>query len=153
MKGLFRAPPGVTYLYAADKPLRVFLSTFIFLSVIESATPCHDAQVVGLYWDSNPLRLTFLAAMSEDYTTAPQHLQNMILFTVKIKGPKTIVHRRHLMPQWQSERFVCFLTDSNPFPLFLDLRSMFLGTFHTKMAIYKGLMTFSMHRNLSPSQQ
>ena len=43
--------------------------------LIESATPCHDAQVVGPYWDSNPLRLTILAAMSEDYTTAPQHLQ------------------------------------------------------------------------------
>ena len=42
--------------------------------LIESATPCHDAQVVGLYRDSNPLRLTILAAMSEDYTTAPQHL-------------------------------------------------------------------------------
>ena len=41
----------------------------------ESATPCHDAQVVGPYGDSNPLRLTILAAMSEDYTTAPQHLQ------------------------------------------------------------------------------
>ena len=38
MKGLFRAPPGVTYLYAADKPLRVFLSTFIFLSVISTTT-------------------------------------------------------------------------------------------------------------------
>ena len=42
--------------------------------LIESATPCHDAQVVGLYRGSNPLRLTILAAMSEDYTTAPQHL-------------------------------------------------------------------------------
>ena len=42
--------------------------------LIESTTPCHDAQVVGLYRDSNPLRLTILAAMSEDYTTAPQHL-------------------------------------------------------------------------------
>ena len=42
--------------------------------LIESATPCHDAQVAGLCWDSNPLRLTVLAAMSEDYTTAPQHL-------------------------------------------------------------------------------
>ena len=41
--------------------------------LIESATPCHDAQVVGPYRDSNPLRLTILAAMSEDYTTAPQH--------------------------------------------------------------------------------
>ena len=42
--------------------------------LIESATPCHDAQVVGTYRDSNPLRLTVLAAISEDYTTAPQHL-------------------------------------------------------------------------------
>ena len=30
--------------------------------------------MVGPYRDSNPLRLTILAAMSEDYTTAPQHL-------------------------------------------------------------------------------
>ena len=42
--------------------------------LIESATPCHDSQVVGLYRDSNPLGLTILAAMSEDYTTAPQHV-------------------------------------------------------------------------------
>ena len=51
--------------------------------LIESATPCHDAQVMGLYRDSNPLRLTVLAAMSEDYTTAPQHLQaggHLLLF-------------------------------------------------------------------------
>ena len=33
--------------------------------LIESATPCHDAQVVGPYRNSNPLRLTVLAAMSE----------------------------------------------------------------------------------------
>ena len=44
------------------------------VDLIESATPCHDAQVVGPYRDSNTLRLTVLAAMSEDYTTAPQHL-------------------------------------------------------------------------------
>ena len=42
--------------------------------LIESATPCHDVQVVGLYQDSNPRRLIVLAAMSEDYTTALQHL-------------------------------------------------------------------------------
>ena len=42
--------------------------------LIESATPCHDALVVGPYRDSNPLCLTVLVAMSEDYTTAPQHL-------------------------------------------------------------------------------
>ena len=45
--------------------------------LIESATPCHDAQVEGPYRDSNPLRLTILAAMSEDYTTAPQHLREV----------------------------------------------------------------------------
>ena len=32
---------------------------------------------MGPYRDSNPLRLTILAAMSEDYTTAPQHLQTV----------------------------------------------------------------------------
>ena len=61
--------------------------------LIESATPCHDAQMVGLYRDSNPLRLTILAAMSEDYTTAPQHLQgksfcnfSSATFIVEISG-------------------------------------------------------------------
>ena len=49
------------------------------VDLIESATPCHDAQVVGPYRDSNSLRLTVLAAMSEDYTTAPQHLQCLSL--------------------------------------------------------------------------
>ena len=44
-------------------------------ALIESATPCHDAQVVGPYRVSNPLRLTILTAKSQDYTTAPQHLQ------------------------------------------------------------------------------
>ena len=41
---------------------------------MESATPCHDAQVVGLYQVTHNV-LTVLAAKSEDYTTAPQHLQ------------------------------------------------------------------------------
>ena len=40
-------------------------------------TSCHDAQVVGSYQVSNPLRLTVLAAKSEDYTTAPQNLQTI----------------------------------------------------------------------------
>ena len=43
--------------------------------LIEFATPCHYAPVVGPYRDSNPLRLTVLAAMSADYTTAPQDLR------------------------------------------------------------------------------
>ena len=44
-------------------------------ALIESATPCHDAQVVGSYRVSNPLNLTVLAAKSEDCTTATQHLK------------------------------------------------------------------------------
>ena len=43
--------------------------------LIESATPCHTAQVVGPYRDSSPVCLIVMAAMPEDYTTAPQHLQ------------------------------------------------------------------------------
>ena len=43
--------------------------------LIESATPCHDAQVVRSYRGSSPLHLTVLASKSEDYITAPQHLQ------------------------------------------------------------------------------
>ena len=38
--------------------------------LMESVTPCHDAQVAGLYRDSNPFHLTVLASKSEDYTTA-----------------------------------------------------------------------------------
>ena len=44
-------------------------------NMIESATPCHDAQVVGSCRVSNPLRLTVVASKSEDYTTSPQHLR------------------------------------------------------------------------------
>ena len=42
--------------------------------LIESAAPCHDAQVVGSYRGSNPLQLNVLASKSEDYT-ALQHLR------------------------------------------------------------------------------
>ena len=59
--------------------------------LIESATPCHDAQVVGPYRDSNQLRLTVLAAMSDDYTTAPQHLQEP-----KSKTERIIAQLKHL---------------------------------------------------------
>ena len=51
--------------------------------LIESATPCHDAKVVGPYRDSNPLRLIVLAAMPEDYTTAPQHLRRRVKETTE----------------------------------------------------------------------
>ena len=44
---------------------------------IESATPCHDAQVVGSYRVSNPLRLIILASKSEDCITATQQLQDV----------------------------------------------------------------------------
>ena len=43
--------------------------------LIESATPCHDAQMVGRYRVSNPVLLTVLAAESEDYTSAPLQLR------------------------------------------------------------------------------
>ena len=39
--------------------------------LIESMTPCHVVQVVGPYYDWNPLHLTVLVVMSEDYTTVP----------------------------------------------------------------------------------
>ena len=41
--------------------------------LIESATPFRDANVAGFYQVSNTLRLTVLAAKSEDYTTEQQH--------------------------------------------------------------------------------
>ena len=43
-------------------------------ALIESMTPCHEAQVVVLYRVSNPVRLTVPAAKSVDYITASQHL-------------------------------------------------------------------------------
>ena len=36
------------------------------VDLIESTTPCHDAQLVGSYRGSNPLRLTVLTSKSED---------------------------------------------------------------------------------------
>ena len=40
--------------------------------LIESATSGHDAQVVGSYQESSPLRLTVLAKEPDDYTTTLQ---------------------------------------------------------------------------------
>ena len=71
--------------------------------LIESATPCHDALVVGSYRDSNPLCLTVLAAMSEDYTTAPQHL--LWLFSVQ----NTIYKRVFVEDVMSSSSFCIFL--------------------------------------------
>ena len=67
--------------------------------VIKSATPCHDAQVAGLYRDSNPLCLTIMAAASEDYTTAPQHLLSKvgINFIVDVIPPFYSVTQASLM--------------------------------------------------------
>ena len=42
--------------------------------LIESATPCRDAHVVGSYQGSNPLNATVLTSKSEEHTIAPQHL-------------------------------------------------------------------------------
>ena len=39
-------------------------------ALIEFASSCHDAQVVGPYWASSPHHLTILTAKSEDYTSA-----------------------------------------------------------------------------------
>ena len=44
--------------------------------LIGSATPCHDAHVVGSYRVSNPLHLTVQTAELEDYTTPLQHLSD-----------------------------------------------------------------------------
>ena len=46
--------------------------------LFESATPCHDALVVGSYWVSSPVRLTVLAGKSDDYTTARQPLKRFV---------------------------------------------------------------------------
>ena len=52
--------------------------------LIESANPCHaNAQVLGSYRVSNLFRMTVLATKSEDYTTAPQHLQRSMLIDCK----------------------------------------------------------------------
>ena len=40
------------------------------IGLIESPTPCLNAQMIALYLGSNPIRLTVLLAMSEDYITA-----------------------------------------------------------------------------------
>ena len=39
-------------------------------------TPCHDAQVMGSYWGSNPFHLTVLASKSglHHCNTTPQHV-------------------------------------------------------------------------------
>ena len=53
-------------------------------ALIEFASPYHDAQMVGPYRVSNPLHLTVLAVKSNDYTTAPQHLQIVPIETLHI---------------------------------------------------------------------
>ena len=42
-----------------------------------SLVTCHDAQVRGPNRVLSPLRLTVLAAKSEDYPAAPKHLQKV----------------------------------------------------------------------------
>ena len=53
---------------------------------IESATPCHEAEKGRLYRASNPVRMTVLAAKSEDYTTAPPHLQIRLMMGLVFGG-------------------------------------------------------------------
>ena len=73
---------------------------------IESATPCHDGQVMGSYRVSDPVRLAILASKSEDYTTPflapcmvllkrnsnPRALQNKALTDPAVSStvPKTV---------------------------------------------------------------
>ena len=45
-------------------------------ALIESSTTCHDAPVVGSYCASNALRLTVLAAKSEDYVAPLRQRQD-----------------------------------------------------------------------------
>ena len=45
--------------------------------LIECATPGHDAQVIGPYQVSSPLRMTVVTPKLKDYGTAPQHLQSI----------------------------------------------------------------------------
>ena len=66
--------------------------------IIKSATPCNDAYVVRSYRVSNPLHLTVLAAMSEDYTTAPQHLRFVLVSSVNFKA-EDAVHHSILLPK------------------------------------------------------
>ena len=56
--------------------------------LIESATPCHDAQVVRPYRGSNPLYLTVLTSKSEDYATAPQLLQYLLYVCIPFASTK-----------------------------------------------------------------
>ena len=54
--------------------------------LIESATPYHDAQVVGSYRGSNPFHLTVFTSKSGDYTTVPQNIQPFFLLDVGSMG-------------------------------------------------------------------
>ena len=62
-----------------------FFSAKCLADLMESATPCHvmTLKFLGSYRVWDPLRLTVLAAKSEDYTTtAPQHLQFLVNHTL-----------------------------------------------------------------------
>ena len=49
-------------------------------------TPRHEAQLVGFFLGSHPVRLTVLAAKSEDYTSTPQLLlNNIVVWLIGIK--------------------------------------------------------------------
>ena len=77
---------------------------------IESTTPCHSAPVVGPYRVSNPLRLTVLAAKSEDYTIAPQHhqgrmqIESMTALTHLLRN--TVTDLRHYSENRAGSNFI-----------------------------------------------
>ena len=60
--------------------------------LIESATPCHDAQLVGSYWVSNPFRLTVLASKSE--RIAPLHHNTFKFQTFKTSFVMKVLIRK-----------------------------------------------------------
>ena len=60
--------------------------------LIESATPCYDAQVVWLYQDSIPLRLTILGAIVRGLhhdTITTQHFDTGVCHQVFRKVPSS----------------------------------------------------------------
>ena len=63
--------------------------------LIESTTPCHDAQMVGSYRVSSPLCLTVLASESEDYATVPQNLSEGVVLL--LRGSWVIRHPRYIL--------------------------------------------------------
>ena len=81
--------------------------------------------MVRSYLVSNPLRLTVLAAKSEDYTTAPEHLQVLLSeltqFTTKIVCDRSSFHCPWAIGE---DRNQTFLADSYLWPKAENFQSL-----------------------------